>query len=122
MRFYLAWAELRAEALLGGTAVKKVLVLSPVMGAFVLATLCGAGPAQAKKLGEWTCYDFLKAPEGQKSRIVYFFQGINLADKKDTLELSAKSFNVPVSQVVQHCQKNRSMPLWDAIITHFNLP
>jgi hypothetical protein len=87
-----------------------------------LAVFAMTAPVEAKKIGDWTCSDFLKASEGQKSRVVYFFQGVNLADKKDTLDLSAKSFNVPVSKVVQVCQKNRSLPLWDAIVTHFNLP
>ena len=92
------------------------------MGGAALAVLSMTASVQAKKVGEWTCYDFLKASEGAKSRVVYFFQGMNLADKKESLDLSAKSFNVPVSKVVQHCQRNRSLPLWDAIVNNFNLP
>jgi hypothetical protein len=34
-----------------------------------------------------------------------FFQGIRLADRKDTLDLAAKDFNVPVSKVVQYCTR-----------------
>jgi hypothetical protein len=97
------------------------MVLS-VIGASALAICSMTGPVEAKKIGEWTCYDFLKASSSQKSGIVYFFTGMNLADKKDSLDLSAKHFNVPVTKVVQQCQKKREMPLWDAIVTYFNLP
>lgn len=100
--------------------LKRSSIALSTFGALALCTM--SAPVEAKKVGEWTCYDFLKASQGEKSRVVYFFQGINLADKKENLDLSAKAFNVPISKVVQVCQKNRSMPLWDAIVTHFNLP
>ena len=60
-----------------------------IMAASALAVLSMAGPAEAKKIGEWTCYDFLKASADQKKSIAYFFSGINLAEKKDTLDLAA---------------------------------
>jgi hypothetical protein len=97
------------------------MILS-VVGASALAVLSMTTPVEAMKVGEWTCYDFLKASPSQKSSMVYFFQGMNLADKKETLDLSAKSFGVPVSKVVQHCERNRKEPLWDVIVNYFNLP
>jgi hypothetical protein len=41
-----------------------------------------------------------------------FFQGIRLADRKDTLDLAAKDFNVPVSKVVQYCTRNQPANFW----------
>ncbi len=97
----------------------KSPVIISVIGASALAVFSMAGPVEAKKLGDWTCSDFLKASSSQKSMMVYFFQGIKLADKKETLDLAAKDFNVPVSQVVQHCRKNPTDNLWQAIVDHF---
>jgi hypothetical protein len=87
-----------------------------------LRSLFDGGVRRSQEIGDWTCYDFLKASKSQKSTIVYFVQGMSLAEKKDELDLAAKDFGVPVSKVVQHCQKNSSLPLWDAIVEHFNLP
>jgi hypothetical protein len=50
-----------------------------------------------------------------------FFQGIRLADRKDTLDLAAKDFNVPVSKVVQYCTRNQPANFWDAMLNHFYL-
>ncbi|HET6378776.1 MAG TPA: HdeA/HdeB family chaperone [Methylocella sp.] len=94
------------------------LMLSAAAGS-VLAVLAMTAPVEAKKLGDWTCYDFIKAPKSTQSRVVYFFQGIKLSDKKDALDLAAKDFDVPVSKVVQHCQRNHADNLWDAIANHF---
>jgi HdeA/HdeB family len=108
---------------LGRNAMMKnsSMILS-IVGASALAVFSMTAPVEAKKVGEWTCYDFIRASGAQQSRVVYFFKGISLADKKDTLDLSAKSFNVPISKVVQHCQKNRTEPLWDAIASYYNWP
>jgi len=89
------------------------------MGAATFAVLCLTASADAKKVGDWTCEDFLKASASQKSSVVYFFQGIKLADRKDALDLAAKDFNVPVSKVVQHCRMNPPDNLWQAIVDHF---
>ncbi|MBO0733234.1 MAG: hypothetical protein J2P49_02725 [Methylocapsa sp.] len=79
----------------------------PVVAASVFAVLGTTASADAKKPGDWTCSDFLKASEGEKNRVVYFFEGIRLADKKETLDLAAKNFNVPVSKVIQYCRRNQ---------------
>lgn len=92
------------------------------IGASALAVLSVAAPVEAKGVNDWTCVDYLKLPSGQKSSAVYFFTGMNLADKKDSLDLAAKHFGVSPSQVTQYCQKHRTEPLWPAIINHFNLP
>jgi len=94
----------------------------PIIGASAFVILSASAPVEAKKLGDWTCYDFLKASASQKTSLVYFVQGMSLADKKEELDLAAKSFGVPVSKVVQQCQKVRSAPLWDTIVNYFNLP
>lgn len=99
--------------------MKNSPIVLSVIGAAALAVFSMTAPVEAKKLGDWTCYDFLKASEAQKSRVVYFFQGIKLADRKEALDLAAKDFNVPVSKVVQHCQKNQADNLWDAIVNQF---
>jgi hypothetical protein len=98
---------------------KKSPMILSVIGVSALAVFSMAGPAHAKKLGDWTCSDFLKASASQKSALVFFYQGIKLADKKDTLDLSATDFNVPVSKVVQHCRKNPPDNLWQVIVDHF---
>ena len=90
-----------------------------IMAACTFAVLCLTGSAEAKRVGDWTCSDFLKASEGEKNRVVYFFEGIRLADKKETLDLSAKDFNVPVSKVVQYCTRNQPANIWDALLNHF---
>jgi HdeA/HdeB family len=101
---------------------KNSSMIFSVLGASAIAVFSMTAQVEAKKLGDWTCYDFIKAPSGQKSSVVYFFTGINLADRKDTLDLAAKDFNVPVTKVTQYCQTHRSEPLWPAIINYFNLP
>lgn len=93
-----------------------------MIGASAFVLFAASAPVEAKKLGDWTCQDFLKVSASQKSHIVYFVQGMNLADKKEELDLAAKSFGVPVSKVVQQCQEARTAPLWDTIIDYFNLP
>jgi hypothetical protein len=98
---------------------KNSSMILSVFGASAFAVFSMTAPVEAKKLGDWTCYDFLKASDAQKSRVVYFIEGVKLADKKDVLDLAAKDFNVPVSKVVQHCQKNEPDNLWDAIVNHF---
>ncbi|HMF06725.1 MAG TPA: HdeA/HdeB family chaperone [Methylocella sp.] len=90
-----------------------------IFGASALAVLSMTASVEAKKLGDWTCSDFLKASPSQKSSVVYFFQGIKLADRKEALDLAATDFNVPVSKVVQHCRKNPPDNLWQAIVDHF---
>jgi hypothetical protein len=101
-----------------GLTMKNSSTLLSIMGA-TFAVLCLTVSADAKKVGDWTCEDFLKASSSQKEKMVYFFQGIKLADKKDALDLAANDFNVPVSKVVQHCHKNPPENLWQAIIDHF---
>jgi hypothetical protein len=102
--------------------MKHPSMIFSMIGASAFVLFSATAPVEAKKLGDWTCYDFLKASDKQKSSLVYFVQGISLADKKDELDLAAKSFGVPVSKVVQECQKDKSAPLWDKIISYFNLP
>jgi hypothetical protein len=99
--------------------MKNSSMILSVIAVSALAVFSMTAPVEAKKLGDWTCSDFIKAPESAKSRLVYFFQGIKLSDRKDALDLAAKDFNVPVSKVVQHCQKNQADNLWDAIANHF---
>jgi hypothetical protein len=98
--------------------MKNSSTLLSIMGA-TFAVLCLTVSADAKRLGDWTCSDFLKASEGEKNRVVYFFEGIRLADKKETLDLAAKDFNVPVSKVVQYCTRNQPANIWDALLNHF---
>lgn len=81
--------------------MKNSSTLLSIMGA-TFAVLCLTVSADAKKVGDWTCSDFLKASSSQKEKMVYFFQGIKLSDKKEALDLAAQDFNVPVSKVVQH--------------------
>jgi hypothetical protein len=102
--------------------MKRPSMIFSIMGASAFALCAATAPVEAKKLGDWTCEDFLKASNSEKSHIVYFVQGMSLADKKEELDLAAKSFGVPVSKVVQECQKEKSAPLWDKIISYFNLP
>lgn len=90
-----------------------------VIGASALIVFSLTAPVQAKKAGDWTCEDFLKVPESSKSRVVYWFVGINKSQMKDAADVSASDFNVPVSKLVQHCKKNPSDSLWDAIVNHF---
>jgi HdeA/HdeB family len=99
--------------------MKNSSTVLSIIGASAFAVLSMTASAEAKKLGDWTCSDFLKASSSQKSMMVYFFQGIKLADKKEALDLAAQDFNVPVSKVVQHCRKNPPDNLWDAIVNHF---
>ena len=99
--------------------MKNKSMVLPVMAVSALAVLGMTASADAKRLGDWTCSDFLKASQGQKERVVYFFQGIKFADRKDSLDLAAKDFNVPVSKVVQYCTRNQPANFWDAMINHF---
>jgi hypothetical protein len=102
--------------------MKNPTMIFSIIGTSAFVLLAASASVEAKKIGDWTCYDFLKAPSSQKSSIVYFVQGMSLAEKKDELDLAAKSFGVPVSKVVQECQKDKSAPLWDKIVSYFNLP
>ena len=99
--------------------MKNSSTVLSIIGASAFAVLSMTASAEAKKLGDWTCSDFLKASSSQKSMMVYFFQGIKLADRKEALDLAAKDFSVPVSKVVQHCRENPPDNLWDAIVNHF---
>jgi len=99
--------------------MKNLSKVLSIVGAATFSVLCLTAPADAKKVGDWTCSDFLKASSSQKEKMVYFFQGIKLADRKDALDLAATDFNVPVSKVVQHCRKNPPDNLWQGIIDHF---
>jgi hypothetical protein len=68
-------------------------------------------PVQAKKPGDWTCVDFLKGSDDEKSRIVYWFEGVNHADKKDVLDIAAKDFNVPVKRLSSIVQEPWRQPV-----------
>jgi hypothetical protein len=107
------------KALGRNTMTKKSPMILSVIGVSALAVFSMAVPVDAKKVGDWTCSDFLKASSGEKNRVVFFFEGIRLADKKDTLDLAANDFNVPVSKVVQYCTRNQPANIWDALLNHF---
>jgi hypothetical protein len=47
-----------------------------IIGATAFALFSATASVEAKKLGDWTCYDFLEASAGQKTRLVYFVQAM----------------------------------------------
>lgn len=99
--------------------MKRAPVILSALGASALAVFFMTGPAQAKKPGDWTCKDFLKVPDKSKPYVVYWMTGLNNADKKEALDLSAKDFNAPISKVVQECHREPAQNLWQAITNHF---
>ncbi|HZM08234.1 MAG TPA: HdeA/HdeB family chaperone [Methylocella sp.] len=99
--------------------MKKAPVILSVVGVAALAVFSMAGPAQAKKAGDWTCSDFLQVPNKSKPYVVYWMTGLNKADKKDFLDVGAKDFNAPISKVVEDCHREPAQNLWQAIANHF---
>ena len=99
--------------------LKKATFPLAIVSLSALAVFSMSGPVQAKKPGDWTCEDFLKIPNKSKPYVVYWMTGLNNADKKEALDLSAKDFNAPVSKVVQECHREPAQNLWQAITNHF---
>jgi hypothetical protein len=99
--------------------IKNSSMILSIIGASALAVFSMTAPVQAKKAGDWTCEDFLKVPKSAQSSVVYWMVGLNKNQMKEAADVSAKDFKVPVSKVVQHCQKEPADNLWDAIVNHF---
>ena len=99
--------------------IKNSSMILSIIGATALAVFSMTAPVQAKKAGDWTCEDFLKVPKSAQSKVVYWMVGLNRSEMKEAADVSAKDFNVSVSQLVQHCHKQPADNLWDAIANHF---
>jgi hypothetical protein len=99
--------------------IKNSSMILSIIGATTLAVFSMTAPVQAKKAGDWTCEDFLKVPKSSQSRVVYWMVGVNKSQMKEAADVTAKDFNVPVSQLVQYCHTNLPQNLWQAIADHF---
>lgn len=95
---------------------KKMLVALSVTGC---AALLAAAPAHAKKPQDWTCSDFIQVPNKAKPNVVYWIAGFNQAAKSNAPDVTADDFKHPIGKLVDHCRKNQTENLWDAIVQHF---
>jgi hypothetical protein len=84
-----------------------------------------AAPAEADKLKDITCDQFLAMDPEQQDNIVYWFEGVAVgASKKEAaaeeVDVGMDAFGRPVAEVVSACTADRKASLWDKVKTKFH--
>ena len=100
---------------------KSAIALSLGAG---LGILLSAGAANADKLKDVSCEQFLAMDESQQDDIVYWMSGIEAAAAKkevgaEDLEVGYDAFGQPVAAVVTACEGDKEASLWTQIKEHF---
>lgn len=100
---------------------KTAIVLS--LGAS-LGILLSAGAANADKLKDVSCAQFLAMDESQQDDIVYWINGIETAASNkevgaEEIDVGYDAFGQPVAAVVTACEADKEASLWTKIKEHF---
>jgi hypothetical protein len=103
------------------TMTRLVVVVS-VWAAF--GVLLPAGGAQADKIKDITCEQFLEMDEAQQDDIVYWIHGVHTASSKkaeaaEEVDVGYDVFGRPVAAVVTACEADKKASLWEKIKAHF---
>ncbi len=100
---------------------RLALVLSLGAG---LGILVAGGVAQADKLKDITCDQYLAMDEAQQDDIVYWIDGAATASSKKEvdaadIEVGYDAFGQPVAAIVTACEADKKASLWETIKKHF---
>lgn len=98
---------------------KTVIVIG-----MTIATVIVAASANADKIKDITCEQFLAMDADAQSNIVYWVEGADVASTKKAVsaadvEVGFDAFGRPVAEVVTACQADKKASLWDKIKAHF---
>lgn len=101
----------------------KKTAISLSLGAS-LGILLSAGAANADKLKDVSCAQFLAMDESQQDDIVYWISGIETAASNkevgaEDIDVGYDAFGQPVAAVVTACEGNKGASLWTKIKEHF---
>lgn len=100
---------------------KLIIGFGIVIGLGVLAQ---GAPAQADKLKDVTCEQFIAMDADAQNNIVYWAEGADVAVSKKAVsaadvEVGYDAFGRPVAEVVTACQADKKASLWEKIKKHF---
>ena len=102
--------------------MKKTIITLSLCGG--LGLLLSAGTANAVKLKDIRCDQFLDMDESQQDDIVYWISGVEAASSKKKVgagevDVGYDIFGQPVAAVVTACEGDKEASLWDKIKEHF---
>jgi hypothetical protein len=89
-----------------------------------LGMLLSVGAANAVKLKDISCDQFLGMDESQQDDIVYWISGVEAASSRNEVgagevDVGYDIFGQPVAAVVTACEGDKKASLWDKIKKHF---
>lgn len=89
-----------------------------------LGILLSAGAANADKLKDVSCAQFLAMDESQQDDIVFWISGIETAASNkevgtEDIDVGYDAFGRPVAAVVTACEADKEASLWTRIKEHF---
>ena len=98
---------------------RSVILFFLVAGVIALAAV-----ANADKVKDITCEQFLAMDEDQQDNIVYWVEGAEIATSKKAVsagdvEIGMDAFGRPVAEVVTACKADMKASLWDKIKAKF---
>ena len=101
--------------------IKFFLVLSLCA---TFAVVLPASVANADKVSDVTCEQFLAMDEAHQDDIVYWIHGVQTAASKkevaaEEVDIGYDIFGRPVAEVVTACEADKEATLWEKIKKHF---
>ena len=94
--------------------------------ALALGIVAFGGIAQADKIKDITCEQFLAMDEDSRERIAYWIHGVETASSKKSVDaaevdIGYDQFGQPVMEIVTACQADKKASLWEKVKAKLHL-